>query len=529
MSYIIIVDDRVTNRKIWAQMAAKVEDDVEIETFSNPQEALERVQRKIPDLIITDFKMPEMDGAEFIRRFRKLRFCVDVPVIVVSVYEDKEFRYEALEAGATDFLMSPIDQYEFRTRARNLLILRRQQELLKKKASSLENELVYSLRKHRQAMHGSRRQLITVIDTVPAMIYAADTEDTCLFINQYAANYMGGDSVDFVGKSLSEVFGTEKAERDAKFDADILTHRESLPSYEEVFIDQYGVSRTFLTTKSLLKDPEGGEDTVITVSMDITPRKLMEDALRTAKEASEAANRAKTEFLANMSHELRTPLNAIIGFSDLMLEGKLGPLGNDRYSEYANDINSSARHLHGIINDILDLAKIEEGKLDLYEEEVKLKDMMLELTRMLSDEAARRKISLETDIDENLPNVLADENKIKQIILNLLSNAVKFCKAEGRISVTAELLYDDCIQISVQDTGIGMSEEEIAVARSRFGQVHDDTHTKPYPGTGLGLPLSIGLIELHGGTLEIFSEKGKGTKVAIVFPSARTCLPAEAQ
>ncbi len=238
------------------------------------------------------------------------------------------------------------------------------------------------------------------------------------------------------------------------------------------------------------------------------------------KDRAERANRAKTEFLSNMSHELRTPLNAIIGFSGSLKEGVYGPLANGRQEECLRDINASGSHLLSLINDILDLSAAEAQQLHLCEAEIDLNRVVSETFRMIDGDVARKGIDLSADIMPNLPGLLADERRIKQILLNLLSNAVKFTRPAGRVTVEALLLDGGGLRLAVADTGIGMDTEELEIALSRFGQV-GQTMTRDHQGTGLGLPLAIELAKTHSATTEVISAKGKGTRVNVDFPPNR--------
>ncbi len=253
---------------------------------------------------------------------------------------------------------------------------------------------------------------------------------------------------------------------------------------------------------------------------DITELRRRELGLRAAKEVAEMASRAKTEFLANMSHELRTPLNAIIGFTEIMKMELLGPMGNPQYFGYASDIHDSARHLLGLINDILDVSKIEAGKATLIEEEVVLDRVFESVIRLIRERAQRAEVKLAVEIEPGLPPMMADERKLKQILINLLSNAVKFTPAGGRATLEARIGEDGGLAIAVADTGIGIAPQDIARVMEPFGQV-DSRLSRRFSGTGLGLPLSRSLTELHGGTLELESEPGKGTTVTIRLPASR--------
>ena len=243
------------------------------------------------------------------------------------------------------------------------------------------------------------------------------------------------------------------------------------------------------------------------------------DDLHEALAAAEAANQAKTNFVANMSHELRTPLNAIIGFSDMMREEMFGPLGNDRYREYAIDIHTSGLHLLDLISDVLDFAKIDAGRFDLHEEEFDLRDTVATVHNMVIGLAATAGVSLVDYVAEHLPRVFADERRIRQIILNLVSNAIKFTPRAGNVAITLSSEPQGLL-IRVSDTGIGIAPDDIPLALEQFGQIGNSMARK-YEGTGLGLPLAKRLVELHGGRLEIRSTPAHGTTVDVVLPRDR--------
>jgi signal transduction histidine kinase len=237
------------------------------------------------------------------------------------------------------------------------------------------------------------------------------------------------------------------------------------------------------------------------------------------KERAELANRAKSEFLANMSHELRTPLNAIIGFAEVMAGEVMGPIGAPCYREYALDIRNSGTHLLEIISDILDLSKIEAGKVDMQESTVELPRVIASCLKLIGERAKMASIAIVSDLTLDLPPVRADERKLKQILINLLSNAVKFTPAGGLVTISARSSADG-VTIAIADTGIGMSESDIPRALTPFTQV-DDSLSRRFEGTGLGLPLSASLVQLHGGTLAIESAPGQGTTVTITLPATR--------
>ncbi len=248
--------------------------------------------------------------------------------------------------------------------------------------------------------------------------------------------------------------------------------------------------------------------------------------LMAAKVEAERANQAKSEFLANMSHELRTPLNAIIGFSDIMTRQLLGPLGNDKYQLYAEDVGNSGKHLLQIINDVLDMAKIEAGRTELALGRCDVREIVTACLRMVRDRAEAGSVALLDECPDHLPAIMADERALKQVLLNLLSNAVKFTAAGGRIHVAASLSAVG-LRISVRDTGIGIAEADRERVFEPFGQV-DSSLARTFEGTGLGLPIARALMAMHGGSLELESEVGIGTTVTISLPSS-CVLPAAAE
>jgi signal transduction histidine kinase len=248
------------------------------------------------------------------------------------------------------------------------------------------------------------------------------------------------------------------------------------------------------------------------------------EQLKTTSEQASAASRAKSEFLAAMSHELRTPLNAIIGFSEIIKSETFGPVGSLKYRGYAEDINVSGQHLLDLINDILDLAKIESGTEELHEAPIEVPQAARSVLNLVKQRAEKGGIALELDLLHNPPLLRADERKLKQILLNLMTNAIKFSRENGTVTLKARAGDKLGYLFEVVDRGIGMAPEDIPKALSRFGQIDGDLD-RQQEGTGLGLPLTRTLVEMHGGSLRLRSEIGAGTTAIVRFPADRIIGP----
>ncbi|MGC9953390.1 MAG: PAS domain-containing sensor histidine kinase [Rhizomicrobium sp.] len=270
------------------------------------------------------------------------------------------------------------------------------------------------------------------------------------------------------------------------------------------------------TTRGIYDPQTGALRNLISVSRDVTQRMNHELEVKAAQERAESANKAKSRFLANMSHELRTPLNAVIGFTDLMRQRTFGPLGNERYEEYATLIYDSGQLLLDLISDMLDMAKIEAGKLELNYERVDVNGTVEDCVRMLRDRAENNGLEFTLSLPEEPLFLIADKRAVKQVLLNLLTNAIKFTPAGGHVGVSVRY-GDGLATITVRDTGVGIPESQLPRLGNPFEQVNSDPMLAK-GGSGLGLALVRALMEKHGGTLSIESEEGVGTTVRVTFP-----------
>ncbi|MCH9052806.1 MAG: hypothetical protein IIA72_17335 [Proteobacteria bacterium] len=256
--------------------------------------------------------------------------------------------------------------------------------------------------------------------------------------------------------------------------------------------------------------------------LDDQNRRLEElaQSLAQARERAEVANQAKSAFLAIMSHELRTPLNAIIGFSEIIKNESFGPGGSTKYRDYAGDIHRAGQHLLDLVNDILDLSRIESGADELHQENVDIPETVRSIMRLVKVQAQTANVELESDVPDDVPALRADQRKVKQILVNLLSNAIKFTPGGGKVTLRIRYRSQSGYVFQVIDSGIGIAFEDIPKALAPFQQVDSGLNRK-HEGTGLGLPLTNALVELHGGSLDLQSEVGVGTTVTVRFPAER--------
>jgi len=508
----VIVDSSATNLKILERLATSLTYGTEARTFHSPAEALGFCGDRRPDLVIVAGETGDTEAAEFVVRLRAVAGSADIPVVVIAPPEDRDCIDRALAAGAADHLLTPVDHHEFRTRIGNLLRLRRPVEPPPVEAPP-----------QRQDLSDAHERLLRVLDSIPAMVCATGGDGRYLFVNHAFAEFVGRRAKQLLGRRPDEAHDDPLSQLIAEDDARVRAGVIRPGSSEDEIVAGDGRHRVLQTTKSLFRGTDGEEPMVVTVLDDVTERKEAEREQAAAKDQAELANRSKTEFLATMSHELRTPLNAIIGFSQVMAGEMLGPITTQKYVGYARDVLASAEHLLGIINDILDVSKLEAGRLELAEETFEPVTLVEDVLRLVESKARAGEISIDLRSEGSIPRLIADPRKIKQVVLSLVTNAVKFSHPGGDIEIVLRARGGG-ISVAVTDHGIGMDAQEVALASTRFGQVASSL-SRRHAGTGLGLPLAIGLTELHGGRLTIQSAKGSGTTVTIAFPPERSEAP----
>lgn len=365
--------------------------------------------------------------------------------------------------------------------------------------------------------------LTSVFDVSEVGIVVTDRHQRIVRINDSFARIYGWKRDDLIGKEFISLVAPEERDLVRRGHEEFI--KSGIRSSGEMkVIRKDGSIANALYTTAVLELSHGRKFQVTTI-MDITLRKQMEVSLRLAKEQADLANQAKSTFLANMSHELRTPMNAIIGFSEMMMKETFGKLGNEKYKEYLSDIHLSARHLLDIINEVLDMSKIEAGKVDLVEEYFDIDALIVSVIRMMDSRAFSSGLRISNVSDESLPALYADPRLIRQILINIVGNAVKYSRSGGTIDVGASVDDNGALRIVVKDTGIGIPKDRIKEALEPFGQVSKPPESGNHQGTGLGLPLAKAMAELHGGDLMLESDVGKGTTVTIELPAERLGNP----
>ena len=363
------------------------------------------------------------------------------------------------------------------------------------------------------------RELRTILDTATDGVLILDSSGRVLSGNRSAQALFGYDAGELEALSISDLLVPE-SRRPVLEHLERLAQRDGVDSlgagYEVIGrVRQGGLVPLHITIGRI----EDGEK-LCAVLRDITAWKRSEEELINARRAAEKASTAKSEFLAKISHEIRTPLNAIIGFSEVMMDERFGPIGSERYRQYLKDIHASGGHLISLLNDLLDLSKIEAGKLELTFVSVNLNDLVQQCVAIMQQQANRERVIIRTSLHGSLPQIVADARAMRQIMLNLLSNSIKFTGAGGQVIISTAQTDDHEVVLRVRDTGAGMSEKELQIALEPFGQVPTVTYWDA-GGTGLGLPITKALAEANQAYFRITSRVDDGTLAEVIFPATR--------
>ncbi|MBC7906266.1 MAG: PAS domain S-box protein [Rhodospirillaceae bacterium] len=367
----------------------------------------------------------------------------------------------------------------------------------------------------------SERRFRAIFDHTFEFIGLLDMDGKLIEVNATALIFIGKELEDVVGLPFADTpWWTHSPEDQARLrDGIRRAGAGEFVRFETTHTDNDGVVATIDFSLRAVRDPTGKVAFLIPEGRDITHLKQAEEALLAAKLEAETANYAKSAFLATTSHELRTPLNAVIGFSDTIISEVFGPLGNARYLEYVQLIHSAGSHLRDIIEDILDVARIEIGKVHLREEAMEVQANLDGVVQLMAKKAEERQITLSVEVPAALPRLYADPLRIRQIVLNLLSNAIKFTPSQGRITLTVTQTPEG-LSLAVSDTGIGIRAEDLENIWTPFFQ-SDNSLARRFGGNGLGLPIVRHYVTAHGGTIGVDSMPGKGTTFTVLLPADR--------
>jgi PAS domain S-box-containing protein len=394
-----------------------------------------------------------------------------------------------------------------------LLTMRRDDE--KDALSRLETEL--------RIQRNEARELNAILDTATDGLAVLDSQGRIVTLNRSGEALFGYDQSEVAGKPLTVLMATEsQAKVEDYFDGLRSNGVASLLNDGREIIGrarQGGLIPIFMTLGRIgLAQSDPAEQKFCALFRDMTHWKKVEQELEDARHEAERASALKSDFLAKVSHEIRTPLNAILGFAEVIIEERFGPIGNDRYRDYVKDIHTSGAHVMSLVNDLLDLSKIEAGKMDLDFISVDVNRAISECVAIMQPQANQARVIMRLAFAPHLPKIVADERSLRQILLNLLSNAVKFNEPGGQVIIATALTDGGNAVIRIRDTGIGMSDEDIATALEPFRRL---ATARQSAGTGLGLPLTKALVEANRAYFTIRSKKSEGTLVEVAFPPAR--------
>ena len=539
---------------------------------NNGAEGLALAQALKPSLILSDVVMPVMDGYRMCRELKDTGNLRDIPVVLLTQLYEPEEIIRGLESGADAYMTKTVCDDLFRTKVRSLVDnpiqfrnnpdlkcisfeyenkryevhsdraqtlsflistyesavwqnrelstvqkqLRTLNEMLEESIEERTRELTNEVNERRQAeesLKESEQRFRTIFESNSDGLIAIRIEDNKFYMcNRAICRMLGYREDELLRLSIADIHPEDKLphairlfERAVKAEISVA---EELPVKRKdgsLFYADVNISPIVLY----------GKPHIIGAFRDVTERRRLQES-EIARLAAEEACRTKSDFLANMSHELRTPLNSVIGFSEVLQDELYGPM-NEKQREYVNNIHTSGRHLLSLINDILDLSKVDSGKMELELGVFSVRELLGDSLAMFKEKALRGAIGIHLELDpEADANIMADQRKLKQVMFNLLSNAIKFTPAGGTMKVSARR-RPDFVEIAVADTGIGIKAQDIPKLFTPFTQL-ESVYTKGFEGTGLGLALSKRLVELHGGRIRVKSKFGKGSRFSFTIP-----------
>ena len=553
LAKILIVDDRPENllalEAILEPLGEKLH--FKLVRADSGEAALRHLLHGDFALILMDVQMPGLDGFETAVLIKDRELSRHIPIIfVTAISKDQRYVFQGYSSGAVDYISKPFDPDVLKSKVTVFVELYQKSEQVKRQQEALhrieqheaerkrvERESELQRAYHRELAESEARltRFKQTLDATLDCVFIFDAQSLKFsYVNQGAIRQFGYSEEEFLQMTALDIEISQDTPGGA--DADFRTLvKPLLEGMEDSLLFQKLARRkdkqpfpveVFL---QYMNSPETGDSArFVAIVRDITTRKKLEETLIQAKDQAEAANRAKSEFISSVSHELRTPLNAIIGFSKLLQNPRIGPLNEDQEA-YIADVVHSAEHLMQLINDLLDLSKIEAGKLALDPAPACLADILTNSLTIVREKARQHNLSLQSEIAPEiieLPPVLMDARKVKQILFNLLSNAAKFTPDGGKIVVAAQLQAASPegdgstpahAVISVRDSGIGIAPDQQERIFGAFEQV-DNSYSKQQQGTGLGLALTRRLVELHGGRVQVESALGQGSTFSFHLP-----------
>jgi PAS domain S-box-containing protein len=495
-----IEDDPGLSRLVRMKLEA---DGHRVEVCATGEEGLAAFDEALHDLVIVDYQLPDYNGLQVLEALAARG--ATVPVIIATGAGSEEIAVRAMKLGAADYINKETYEKFFQLLPSLIDKTMRQHELGRQKQRA-ETEL-----------RESEERLRSILASIDDAVLVTDSTGLFVAARSPSATFGRGPVEDWVGRTFSDVFPPPVASQFQTAFAAVQA-RDQVEQFD-YSVPHEGAEVWFNAKMSRLSDLHRRFAGVTIVARDITGRKQAEDQLRLASLAADAASRAKSDLLAGMSHELRTPLTAIIGYAEILLYEYFGTV-NDRQKQQLDVILQCSRHLLDLINDILDISKIESGKTELELGNVYIGTLISHTIVLLKETASRRRIRIDTDVPADLgaTSVTADERRLKQVLFNLLSNALKFTPEGGHIGVAISTLKGS-LAISVTDTGIGIPREELERIFESSYQIKGRPSSAKAPGSGLGLSLARQIIELHGGRIWAESEgEGKGSRITFTLP-----------
>jgi PAS domain S-box-containing protein len=496
-----IEDDPGLSRLVRARLEAE---GYRVELCTTGAEGLSAFDEALHDLVIIDYQLPDFNGLQVLEALMSRR--VSTPVVIATGAGSEEIAVRAMKLGAADYINKEASGKFF-----HLL-----PSLVEK--TLRQHELAAQTQRAQTELRESEERLRSILASIDDSVLVTDKAGLFVAVRASGSGERSPTaSAGWIGATFREVFPRQVSELfEAAFAA--VQSQDRVEQFDYSLPSENG-EVWFNAKVSPLKALNGGFAGVTIVARDITVRKLAEERLRLASLAADAASRAKSELLAGMSHELRTPLTAIIGYAEILSNEYFGTV-NERQKQQLDIILQASRHLLDLINDILDISKIESGKTELELGDVRMSALVDHTVTLLKETASRRKIQVATSIPDEVSSldVPADERRVKQVLFNLVSNALKFTPAEGRVEIALRR-RENSLAVSVKDTGIGVPRGELGRIFDAFYQIRGRPSASKAPGSGLGLSLARQIVELHGGRIWAESEgDGKGTCLTFTLP-----------